>query len=234
MTRQIIAVSQMLWSAFLIHLTEGRIETHFHVFGSLAFFAFYKDWRVIATATVVVSADHAFAASTCLCRDTAFQRRPGGDFWNTPAGWFSRMWSSFCRSGRALPKCSGAMHQAEIEESRTHVEHTIREGTAELNSLYEVLQATAAEARQSEEKFRHILTAAADAIISVDNIGTIIELSRAAEEMFGYTRGELIGSPATAIVPKRSGCTARHGIESLPGHRRTTSARVGMPRGSPA
>jgi signal transduction histidine kinase len=57
-TRHIIAVSQMLWSALLIHLTGGRIETHFHVFGSLAFLAFYKDWHVLVTATLVVAADH--------------------------------------------------------------------------------------------------------------------------------------------------------------------------------
>ncbi|MDB5357822.1 MAG: integral rane sensor hybrid histidine kinase [Phycisphaerales bacterium] len=57
-TRYVIAVSQMLWSALLIHLTGGRIETHFHVFGSLAFLAFYRDWRVLIPATVVVAADH--------------------------------------------------------------------------------------------------------------------------------------------------------------------------------
>ncbi len=57
-TRHAIAVAQMLWSALLIHLTGGRIETHFHVFGSLAFLAFYADWQVIVTATVVVAADH--------------------------------------------------------------------------------------------------------------------------------------------------------------------------------
>src|SRR4029077_10270940 len=34
------------------------IETHFHVFGSLAFLAFYRDWRVLVPATVVVAADH--------------------------------------------------------------------------------------------------------------------------------------------------------------------------------
>ncbi len=60
LTRHVIAVAQMLWSALLIHLTGGRIETHFHVFGSLAFLAFYKDWRVLITATVVIAADHFF------------------------------------------------------------------------------------------------------------------------------------------------------------------------------
>jgi two-component system sensor histidine kinase/response regulator len=57
-TRHIIAVAQMLWSALLIHLTGGRIETHFHVFGSLAFLTFYRDWRVLITASLVVAIDH--------------------------------------------------------------------------------------------------------------------------------------------------------------------------------
>jgi signal transduction histidine kinase len=58
-TRYTVATAQMLMSALLIHLTGGRIETHFHVFGSLAFLAFYRDWRVLVPATVVVAADHA-------------------------------------------------------------------------------------------------------------------------------------------------------------------------------
>lgn len=58
LTRHVIAAAQMLFSALLIHLTGGRIETHFHVFGSLAVIAFYRDWRVLATASAVVAADH--------------------------------------------------------------------------------------------------------------------------------------------------------------------------------
>jgi two-component system, NtrC family, sensor histidine kinase HydH len=58
LTRHVIAVSQMLMSALLIHLSGGRIETHFHVFGSLAFLAFYLDWPVLISATLVVAADH--------------------------------------------------------------------------------------------------------------------------------------------------------------------------------
>ena len=57
-TRMTIAVGQTLTSALLIHLTGGRIETHFHVFGSLAFLAFYRDWRVLIPATIVVAVDH--------------------------------------------------------------------------------------------------------------------------------------------------------------------------------
>ncbi|MBC7530850.1 MAG: GHKL domain-containing protein [Oligoflexus sp.] len=60
MTRHVVAIAQVSISAILIHLTGGRIETHFHIFGSLAFLMFYRDWRVLITATVVVTCDHAF------------------------------------------------------------------------------------------------------------------------------------------------------------------------------
>ena len=57
-TRHVIAASQILMSVLLIDVTGGRIETHFHVFGSLAFLAFYRDWRVLVTASAVTAVDH--------------------------------------------------------------------------------------------------------------------------------------------------------------------------------
>src|SRR3954468_21565450 len=57
-TRHVVAVAQMLMSALLIALTGGRIETHFHVFGSLVILSFYRDWRVLVPATIVVALDH--------------------------------------------------------------------------------------------------------------------------------------------------------------------------------
>ncbi|WP_456427651.1 methyl-accepting chemotaxis protein [Rhodocaloribacter sp.] len=61
-TRHAIAVGQMLTSGLFIHLTGGRIETHFHIFGSLGILAFYHDWRVLLTATLVTALDHALRA----------------------------------------------------------------------------------------------------------------------------------------------------------------------------
>jgi two-component system, sensor histidine kinase and response regulator len=58
LTRHIVAVAQMLMSVLLIDLTGGRIETHFHVFGSLVILSFYRDWRVLISATLVVYLDH--------------------------------------------------------------------------------------------------------------------------------------------------------------------------------
>ncbi|NBD13439.1 MULTISPECIES: methyl-accepting chemotaxis protein [Corallococcus] len=56
-TRHIIAVGQAMMSGLLVHLTGGRIETHFHIFGSLALLAIYRDWRVLLTFSGVVGAD---------------------------------------------------------------------------------------------------------------------------------------------------------------------------------
>ena len=49
----------MLMSALPIHLNGGRIEAHFHIFGSLAFLAYYRDWRVLISATTVIATNHA-------------------------------------------------------------------------------------------------------------------------------------------------------------------------------
>ncbi len=59
-TRYAVAAGQMLMSSLFITVMGGRAESHFHVFGSLAFLAFYRDWRVLALATVLVAGDHLF------------------------------------------------------------------------------------------------------------------------------------------------------------------------------
>ena len=53
-TRHMVATAQILMAALYIHLTRGRIETHFMIFGSLAFLAFYRDWKVLMNASLVV------------------------------------------------------------------------------------------------------------------------------------------------------------------------------------
>src|ERR1700731_1489408 len=53
-TRYVIAVGQMLMSALLISVTGGRIETHFHVFGSLVILSFYRDWRGVISLPIFV------------------------------------------------------------------------------------------------------------------------------------------------------------------------------------
>jgi two-component system sensor histidine kinase/response regulator len=89
-TRFAIGVAQMLMGALLIHLTGGRLETHFHVFGSLAFLAFYRDWRVLIPATIVVALDHMLRGLFWHSRCMACSSRANGAGSNTPRGWCSK------------------------------------------------------------------------------------------------------------------------------------------------
>ena len=56
----------------------------------------------------------------------------------------------------------------------------------------------------SEERFRSVVETAKDAIVNVDEDGRIVSWNRGAEKMFGYGTEEIIGQPATLIVPQRS------------------------------
>lgn len=56
-TRYFIAIAQILMSSLLIHLTGGRIESHFYTFVSLALLAFYADWKLLVVAAAFAGAD---------------------------------------------------------------------------------------------------------------------------------------------------------------------------------
>ena len=130
LTRQVITVAQMLMGALLIHLSGGRIETHFHVFGSLAFLAFYRDGRVLGTATVVVVLDH-------LVRGLLL---PGSVYGTiSPTNWRfveHAFWVVFenifltlsCYQGRAQ-LAAMASQQAELEQVNEKIESAVGSNT---------------------------------------------------------------------------------------------------------
>lgn len=123
LTRHAIAIGQMLTSALLIHLSGGRIETHFHVFGSLAFLAFYRDWKVLVSATAVVAGDH-------LVRGIYFPQSVFGVLtaspwrWVEHAGWvvFENVFlvQSCMRGVREMKQI--ASRQAELEAAKEAAE----------------------------------------------------------------------------------------------------------------
>jgi PAS domain S-box-containing protein len=54
---------------------------------------------------------------------------------------------------------------------------------------------------QAESRFRELLEAAPDAIVEVDREGRIVLLNRVTEELFGYTREELLGLNVDSLLP---------------------------------
>ncbi|HSE40373.1 MAG TPA: response regulator [Acidobacteriota bacterium] len=57
-SRSSIAIGQAFVSALFIHLTGGRIESHFHIFGSLVLLSLYRDPKVLLTASIAATVDH--------------------------------------------------------------------------------------------------------------------------------------------------------------------------------
>lgn len=56
--------------------------------------------------------------------------------------------------------------------------------------------------RANEEKFSALLDAAPDATVIVDSSGTIQMINLQAENLFGYTREEMLGQPVEILIPK--------------------------------
>ena len=188
-TRHVIAVGQMLMSGLLIHLTGGRIETHFHVFGSIALLAFYRDWRVLISATVVVYVDHLF-------RGFYFPQSVFGVLTAT-------VWRSLEHSGwvmfevgfliysirQSLTEMQGiAERQARLENMNVTVEQVVAERTEQLDA--------------SELRFRLVIDTAHDAFIAMDANGHITEWNHQAEVIFDRPRAEAVGQHmAELIIP---------------------------------
>src|SRR5579862_2618358 len=149
LTRHTVAVGQMLMSALLIHLTGGRIETHFHVFGSLAILAFYRDWRVLVSASAVVYIDH-------LVRGIFWPESVYGvmtaPIWRSleHAGWvvFEVTFLIISIRKSLAETMNVALQQAKLENINGTIEKTVTERTAELRR--EVV-----DRRQAEEDLKH-------------------------------------------------------------------------------
>ena len=150
LTRHIIAIAQMLMSALLIHVTGGRIETHFHVFGSLAFLAFYRDWKVMVTATIVVAVDHflrgVFWPQSVFGVLTASRWR-----WLEHAAWVLFENFFLVRSiNYSISEMNRiATSQAQLESTNEIIESEVQERTAELKASQKSLAAARDEAESA-------------------------------------------------------------------------------------
>jgi PAS domain S-box-containing protein len=83
-----------------------------------------------------------------------------------------------------------------------------QESITELHNLNKTLE-------QSETKFRSVIQAANDAIISVDSNGNVISWNKRAETIFGYVEEEVLGRSLAILMPERYRDSYSRDIERL-------------------
>ena len=182
-TRYTIAVAQMLMGALLIHLTGGRLETHFHVFGSLAFLAFYRDWRVLIPATIVVALDH-------MLRGMFWPQSVYGVLVVSQWRWVEHAaWVAF-EDVFLVVSCLRSV--AEMRDTA--------ERTATLEQEIRTRQQAEIDARNAWARNDGILDVALDCVVLMDESGRIVQFNPAAERTFGYAAAEAVGTPLDALI----------------------------------
>ena len=67
-------------------------------------------------------------------------------------------------------------------------------------------------ARASERRFEEVVENATDGIVLMDKDGYLFSFNRSAEAMFGWRREEVLGKPATLLMPEKYRATHDHGI----------------------
>jgi len=187
-TRHCIAIGQMLTSSVIINLTGGRIESHFHILGSLAFLSFYRDWKVLVTATLVWAVDH-------LVRGYYFPESIYSDghaeWWRflEHGGWilFEVIFLLFSCRQSLTEKWRIADQQArqELQNEDVRIEVTYR--TAELQA--------------SEARVRSVLDATVDAILTIKENGEIVSSNFSGLKMIGVDEDRIVEFNITEIVP---------------------------------
>lgn len=188
LSRMTIAVCQMLMSALIIHITGGRIESHFHVFGSLAFLAFYRDWRVLVPATLVVLLHH--VAGGVYFPESTYGLKGGVELrFIEHAAWVV---------------FENAFLVTSIQRSVTEMrELSLRQATTEsTNDMIEgIVVARTKALQQSEEQTRLVIENALDGIVVIDQEGAIQRINEAGCGILGMDADSAINQRFEEFLP---------------------------------
>ena len=173
-TRHAIGIGQMLASAILIHVTGGRIETHFHVFGSLALLAFYRDWKVLISASAVVAIDH-FVRGLLLPQSVYGVLAVDSWRWLEHAGWVAFEDAFLIRS------ClESAREMREIAERRATLEHA--------NEIVETLVVErTSQVQEGQERHRRLFEDDITGNALLDASGRIVACNPSFVRTFGFS-----------------------------------------------
>lgn len=189
-----ITIAQILMSMLLIHLTGGRIETHFHIFGSLAFLSKYRRAEILTLATVLVAADHMvrgifWPQSVFAVADASTWR------WLEHTGWvvfedvvlFAMIHKSRCEMQAFASKWALLSVNNEV------IDAEVKRQTEEINQQRKELA-------ESAHQLRTIIDTAHDAYLCLDHELLICDWSRRAELLVGWPGKQLLGKSCSEVL----------------------------------
>ncbi len=201
LTRHVVAVAQMLFGALLIHLTGGRIETHFHVFGSLAFLALYRDWRILLTAFLVVGIDH-FVRGMWYPQSVFGVLTPAPFRFLEHGAWVLFECSVLVLAIRhSLREMKGiAAREVALRRTNAGIEQRIQTRTAELQQANTALKAEVLERTRIEAELDRFFTMSLDILCVLGFDGSIIRANPATTRILGWTLEEIESETFLALI----------------------------------
>jgi diguanylate cyclase (GGDEF)-like protein/PAS domain S-box-containing protein len=187
-------------SALLVHLSDGIIEMHFHFFAALAVIALYEDWIPFLLALGYVVLDHGILGALA---PSLIYNHP--DAWAHPWKWAA------IHAGFVLATSGASVihwRLSEVERVRAAAEHGER---VRAQAAHEAAEAELTVRKQVEATLQQqavilteqarLLDLANDAILVWElQSGAIRFWNRGAEELYGWTKDEVLGRTPQAVL----------------------------------
>jgi two-component system, sensor histidine kinase and response regulator len=187
LTRYVVAIAQVSFSCLLIHVTGGRIETHFHIFGSLAFLAAYRDWRLLICASGFVAVDH-------FARGVFWPQSVFGVISASSWRWVEHsLWIVFEDVFLVIGCISGRREMRELAWQNSEIE-----------SSHEAIKEQASQVALEQLARDALIAQAPTVIVSMDLAGRVTGWNHRGESTFGWSADEAKGvSCGALLIPKK-------------------------------
>ena len=105
--------------------------------------------------------------------------------------------------GRSSLDSAAVQNREKLQRAHDEMEIRVREGTAEVSRLSDALRAEISERTWAQEQFQVAVELAPNGILIIDQSGNIGLVNAQIEQLFGFTRSELLGRRVDMLLPER-------------------------------